>query len=345
MRLVQTVLKIFLPLLAVSAGIVAFALFYPISLPKNGSTFYVPAGVSRANVVADLNQHNFIRLTPLFDFYTVLRGKPPRAGEYLFAKGSSPFKMWSQITSGTGRYYRAFTIIPGTTFKQIKLALQKDTTFKHLIQDAGMNDQDIMDVMGDGKRAPEGMFMPETYYYSRGDADLVILKRAYDLLQLKLDEAWNGRAANLPFKDAYEALIAASLVEKEAYLAREQPLIAGVLVNRLEKNMLLQFDPTIIYGLGDAYRGKIYKNDLTTDTPYNSYLHKGLPPTPIAMPSLTAIHAAVHPARHDYLYFVATGDGSHAFTSNLQDHNTAVMRARQTVQTPVSPTGAANAPG
>jgi UPF0755 protein len=204
-----------------------------------------------------------------------------------------------------------------------------------------MTDKDLMLLLGDGNRSPEGLFMPETYYFSRGDSDLTILKRAHQLMQQKLNTAWNSRAADLPYQDAYQALIAASLIEKEAYLAKEQPIISGVLVNRLRKNMLLQFDPTIIYGLGSAYQGKIFKKDLTTDTPYNTYLHRGLPPTPIASPGITAITAAVHPAQHNYFYFVAVGDGSHQFTTNLQDHHQAVVNAETNKTTP-APTGTTN---
>jgi UPF0755 protein len=306
-------------------GIAAYALFLPVSISQSGILFYVPQGTSRANVVADLSANHLIRLAPIFDFYSQMRGRVPRSGEYKLARGSSPYAIWQQITNGTGRYYRSFTIIPGTTFKQIKLSMQKTPTLRHVT--ANMNDQQIMAMLSESTRGPEGMFMPETYNYSRDDADLVVLKRAHVLMNLKLNEAWQNRGANLPFQDAYQALIAASLIEKEAYLAKEQPIISGVLVNRLQKGMLLQFDPTIIYGLGDQYRGKIYKSDLTTDTPYNSYMHKGLPPTPIAMPGLTAIQAAMHPAQHDYLYFVATGNGSHAFTTNLQDHYAEVSKA------------------
>lgn len=203
--------------------------------------------------------------------------------------------------------------------------MQSEQTLKHMI--TNMSDKDVMAALGDMIHAPEGMFMPETYYYSRDDADLVILKRAYDLMTLKLNDAWQTRAADLPYENSYQALIAASLIEKEAYLPKEQPIIGGVLVNRLRKNMLLQFDPTVIYGMGDAYKGKIHKSDLAMDTPYNTYIRKGLTPTPIAMPGLSAIHAALHPDNHPYLYFVAKGDGSHEFTSDLESHHGAVKKA------------------
>lgn len=319
-------------------GLSVWTLLAPVSLPREGVIFYVRPGISRENLVIELSQSKYIRLAPLFDLYATFRGITPKSGEYKFAHGSTPYSIWKQITAGTGRYYRSFTIIPGWTFKQVKLALKNEPTLKHLASEA--DDDTIMMFLGDISQKPEGMFLPETYYYSRNDADLVILQRAHNLMKLKLDEAWKTRAANLPYKTAYEALIAASLIEKEAYLPQEQPIISGVLINRLRKNMLLQFDPTVIYGMGDNYQGKIFKKDLTTDTPYNTYTRKGLTPTPIAMPGLTAIQAAMHPENHAYLYFVARGDGSHEFTTNLQSHHTAVnkaaeVRSKQAVNAPV----------
>lgn len=325
MRILSLTLKTTLVIIAALTGLSAWTFIAPVSLPREGAIFYVRPGISRENLVIELSQNKYIRLAPLFDLYAKLRGVPPKSGEYKFTHGSTPYSIWKQITAGTGRYYRSFTIIPGWTFKQVKAALKNEPTLKHLASEA--DDDTIMMFLGDASQKPEGMFLPETYYYSRNDADLVILQRAHDLMKLKLEEAWQTRAVNLPYKTAYEALIAASLIEKEAYLPQEQPIISGVLINRLRKNMLLQFDPTVIYGMGDSYQGKIYKKDLTTDTPYNTYTRKGLTPTPIAMPGLTAIQAAMHPANHSYLYFVAKGDGSHEFTTNLQLHNAAVSKA------------------
>lgn len=325
MRILSFSIKTLLASSLLLAAMAAITLFLPVSVPKDGAVFYVEPGVKRENLVEELAGNKLIRLAPLFEIYTRMKGISPRTGEYLFREGSTPYSIWKQITTGTGRYYRAFTIIPGWTFKQIKSAMWKERTLKHLIND--LPDKSIMRLIGDEAHAPEGMFLPETYYYSRNDPDLVILNRAHDLMKSRLNEAWQGRAANLPYKDPYQALIAASLIEKEAYLPSEQPIIAGVLINRLRKNMLLQIDPTVIYGMGDNYDGKIYKKDLTADTPYNTYIHKGLTPTPIAMPGYTAILAALHPAEHQYLYFVAKGDGSHEFTTNLQSHVTAVNKA------------------
>jgi UPF0755 protein len=178
--------------------------------------------------------------------------------------------------------------------------------------------------LGAANLKPEGEFFPETYYFTKGNSDLILLKHAFKAMQSKLNDAWSKRASALPYKNAYEALIAASLIEKEAYLSKERPIIAGVLVNRLKKEMLLQFDPSVIYGLGERYTGKLSKANLLENTAYNTYLHKGLPPTPIAMPSLASISAALHPEQNDYYYFVAKGDGSHQFSKTLLEHNAAV---------------------
>lgn len=342
MHLLTDILKALSAIALLAIAAVSYVLFYPVKLPGDGTIFYVHPGASRANLVAELSSYQLTHFTPIFDIYTMLRGKVPKSGEFLFPHGSTPYSIWKQITTGTGRYYREITIVPGDTFQQIKDILQKNPYLKHA--SATMSDRDLMQLLGDAGHVPEGMFMPETYYFSRGDSDLTILKRAHTLMSQKLSEAWNNRAKDLPYQDAYQALIAASLIEKEAYLAKEQPVISGVLVNRLRKNMLLQFDPTIIYGLGTAYQGKIFKKDLTTDTPYNTYIHRGLPPTPIASPGMNAILAAVHPAQHDYLYFVATGDGSHQFTSTLQDHNQAVEKAAANKSVNTTAAGVTNGP-
>ena len=171
---------------------------------------------------------------------------------------------------------------------------------------------------------PEGLFFPDTYFFEKHTSDVALLKRAYDKMQRVLQQEWLNKAEGLPFKTPYEALILASIVEKETAAAAERPIIAGVFTRRLEQNMLLQTDPTVIYGMGDSYQGDIGSQDLTTATPYNTYVISGLPPTPIAMPGRDAIYAALHPAQGDSLYFVARGDGTHVFSATLKDHNLAV---------------------
>jgi UPF0755 protein len=299
-------------------------LFAPTVSHQKGVQYVLKPGTSRSTFVKELDQHGIIRFPVILSLYIQLQShhKQLKAGEYFFPEGASSFAIWRQVTQGIGVVYHAFTIVPGWTFSRLKAELQQIPTLKNRTQ--GLDDKKIMALIGQPDRLPEGMFLPETYYYTRGVADLVILKQAAQLMQKKLAIAWQSRTRDLPYQSDYEALIAASLIEKEAYRQEELPLIAGVLVNRLRKNMLLQFDPTVIYGLGADYKGKIYKTDLLADTTYNTYRRKGLPPTPIAMPSLAAIQAALHPAQNDYLYFVAKGDGSHQFSRNLIEHNRAV---------------------
>lgn len=301
-----------------------YFLFAPVVLPDNGYAYYVRPGISKRLVVNDLTEQGIISHPQLFLLYVFpQKNASLKTGEYHFAKGSTPYSIWKQITTGTGLLYHPFAIIPGWTFKQLRSELLKAQVLRHTT--AALSDKQIMERLGHPDLSPEGEFFPDTYNYTRGDSDLVILKRAFNLMQIKLQESWKTRDAGLPYTNAYQALIAASMIEKEGYLNSERPIIAGVLINRLNKDMLLQIDATVIYGLGDGYDGKIYKQNLRQDTPYNTYLHKGLPPTPIAMPGLSSLVAATHPQRNNYYYYVAKGDGSHQFSTTLQSHNDAVQ--------------------
>ncbi len=183
-----------------------------------------------------------------------------------------------------------------------------------------------MQLVGNSESHPEGLFFPDTYYFDRNTQDITVLKRAYESMHEKLEKAWLGRDDHLPYKSPYEALIMASIIEKETGKASERKMIAGVFINRLRIGMRLQTDPTVIYGLGDQYDGNIRRKNLESDTPYNTYTRAGLPPTPIAMPGLASIEAAMHPAETKALYFVGKGDGSHVFSSTLAEHNRAVIK-------------------
>jgi UPF0755 protein len=319
----MTMLRNVLIMIMLVTSVWLYCLFTPIVTKSTGVVYYLKPGTSKKILVTELSQQQVIPHPIALTLYTYLRARDHlKTGEYLFPAGTTLVSLWKQITNGTGFYYRPLTIVPGWTFTQLRHELLKAEGLNQLT--ATWADKGIMFALGNGDVAPEGQFFPETYYYTRGVADLVILKRAYDLMQNRFDEAWRNRAANLPYKNSNDALIVASLVEKEAYLNSERPIIAGVIVNRLRKNMLLQIDPTVIYGMGDKYIGKIHKEDLRADTPYNTYVHKGLPPTPIAMPSMASIEAAMHPDNNDYIYFVAKGNGSHQFSVTLPQHNAAV---------------------
>jgi UPF0755 protein len=288
-----------------------------------GVTYYLKPGTSEKTFITHLSLQGIIQYPLVFSLYVYPQYNAHlKTGEYFFPKGSTLISIWRQVTSGTGLVYHPFIIVPGWSFSQLRHALLQAEGLRHMT--AQLTDKQIMAYLGSQTVAPEGEFFPETYYYTRDIQDLIILKRAYDLMQNRLKEVWESRATGLPYKNEYEALIAASLIEKEAYLNSERPVIAGVLVNRLKKDMLLQFDPTVIYGMGERYTGKIHKENLLEDTAYNTYVHKGLPPTPIAMPGMSSLDAALHPQNNDYYYFVAKGDGSHQFSRTLPEHNDAV---------------------
>ncbi len=299
----------------------------------HGVRYTVPAGASIRSVTQDLYALNIIRHPVLFDLLVNLEGNRHelKAGEYLFPKGTTPLSLLYQITHGTGMYHYSFTFIAGWNFRHLRDMLEKEPDLQHT--SALMSDTAIMTYLGESTMSPEGRFFPDTYFFTKGSSDLLLLKRAFQKMQKTLNAAWQTRELGLPYDTQNEALIVASLVEKETGLARERPMIAGVIVNRLRKNMLLQIDPTVIYAAGANYDGTIYKKDLLSDNPYNTYKHKGLPPTPIAIPGLESINAALHPQHHGYYYFVAKNNSAasegHQFSATLVEHNTAVTIAHE----------------
>ncbi|OGT36208.1 MAG: hypothetical protein A3F11_06595 [Gammaproteobacteria bacterium RIFCSPHIGHO2_12_FULL_37_14] len=310
------------------ASVWLYTLLIPVVSQRDGIIFYLKPGTSESTLIADLSKLGMIRSPFLFTLYTRLQPTSYlKTGEYYFPEGSSAVSIWRQVTQGRGFFQRAFTIIPGWSFKQVQQALLQAEGLEHEL--INMDNKEIMRRLGYLKLNPEGEFYPETYYYTRGYSDFVILKRANVLMQKKLNQAWKQRASGLPYQDIYQMLIVASLIEKETHVEAERPMIAGVIINRLKKNMLLQIDPTVIYGMGEHYQGKITKKDLIQDTPYNTYVHKGLPPTPIAMPSMSSIQAALHPIQHQYYYFVALGKQGHQFSETLIAHQAAVAAANR----------------
>ena len=247
-----------------------------------------------------------------------------QAGEYVITPGLTLAGLLDNMVAGKILQHN-ITLIEGHTFRQVLQAIHQHPVITKQLEN--LSDEEIMKRLGHEGEHPEGRFYPDTYYISRGVTDTELLKRAYASMQEILEAEWQQREKDLPFKSAYEALIMASIVEKESAVAEERPLIAGLFINRLRKNMRLQTDPTVIYGI-ENYDGNIRFRDLRKDTPYNTYTRYGLPPTPIALPGREAIKATLHPDKTKYLYFVAYGDGSgrHEFSTNLKDHEKAVDR-------------------
>jgi UPF0755 protein len=246
-----------------------------------------------------------------------------RAGSYEIETGATPRSLLEKMVQGD-EALEAVRLIEGWTFRQFRQALARAPHLKQL--SAGMTEAELMAAIGAPGQSAEGRFFPDTYLYSRGVSDLTVLKRAHRAMSERLAAVWAERAEDLPLRSPDEALILASIVEKETGIESDRGQIAGVFVNRLRIGMLLQTDPTVIYGLGEAFDGNLRKRDLQQDTPWNTYTRAGLPPTPIAMPGLAALRAAVRPQGTRALYFVARGDGSSAFSPTLEDHNRAVNR-------------------
>lgn len=244
-----------------------------------------------------------------------------KAGTYAFESGVSPRQIVEKLVRGDV-VLKSLALIEGWTFRQVRAAIDAHPDLQHDSKD--MDDAELLRQIGASEAHPEGLFFPDTYHFERGMSDLDVYRQAYAQMQSRLTDQWEKRAADLPLKSPYEALILASIVEKETGQGADRPLIASVFVNRLRVGMLLQTDPTVIYGVGPSFDGNLRRRDLERDTPYNTYTRPGLPPTPIAMPGHAAIEAALNPAASDFYYFVARGDGSSEFSKNLAEHNRAV---------------------
>ncbi|MCB1753215.1 MAG: endolytic transglycosylase MltG [Gammaproteobacteria bacterium] len=297
----------------------------PLKLPTGGITYNLERGSTIASLAADLKTKGYLENSLYLRVLARWNGQAQRikAGEYFIAAGTTPVQLLNLLVSGRVTTYSQ-TIVEGWDFRQMMAAVQANEALTQSL--SGLSADEIMRRLGYGDEHPEGMFLPGTYHFPRGTTDVQFLQRAYRAMQKALDEKWNGKDQNVTLKSAYEALILASIVEKETGLVSERPAIAGVFIRRLNKGMLLQTDPTIIYGLGEGFDGNIRRQDLKKDTPYNTYLHKGLTPTPICMPGEAALDAVMHPAAGKSLYFVAKGDGSHQFSDTLAEHNSAVRK-------------------
>lgn len=294
---------------------------------KGPLTVAVPAGSSTNAIAQTLAEQGAIAHPRIFTWYARYRGLATRihAGEYEFPAGSTPAGMLDRMVRGEV-ILRSLTVVEGTGFRDLLRALAAHPHVKHTIDD--LSEEEIMARVGAPGVHPEGQFYPDTYKFSAGTPDLDILKRAYAAQSRRVAAAWEKRAKDLPLADPYQALILASIVEKETALPSERPRIAGVFVRRLRMGIRLQSDPTVIYGLGTEYDGDIRRRDLRGDTPYNTYTRDGLPPTPIALPGEQSINAVTQPNDTGAIFFVATGepDGSHFFSATLEEHNAAVRR-------------------
>lgn len=297
----------------------------PLRLPGGGLHYIVAPGTSMKALAADLHQRGIVAhpmyLTLLARWHR--QADRLRAGEYSLTPGMKPEDLLGMLVAGRVIEH-ALTVVEGWTFRQMMAAVAMDPDLKHTL--TGLSDPQIAARLRLVQTSPEGLFHPDTYYFPEGTTDLTFLQRAHEALMRVLDREWRDRIPDLPYKTPYAALIAASIIERESAVQAERPRIAGVLVRRLQKGMPLAVDPTVIYGLGAAFDGDLRRQDLHRDTPYNTYLHRGLPPTPIALPSNSSLHAALHPSDGDALYYVAKGDGSHQFSATLQEHEAAVAK-------------------
>ncbi len=316
--------------LAAAAGL-GYYVSRPLTMPATPFEFDVKQGSSLKNLAQEMHQAGLLDQEWPFVLLARALGKAThlKAGNYELKHPVSSLQLLQIITQGEYSQ-RKISVIEGWTFKQFRSALDASRYITH--DTTAMSDMEILQRIGANDRVdstqrhPEGLFFPDTYNFVSGSSDLAILKTAYRTMQQRLQEAWAAREVNLPLQTPYQALILASIVETETGTASDRAMIAGVFVNRLRKGMLLQTDPTVIYGMGEKFDGNLRKRDLLADTPYNTYRRRGLPPTPIALPGLAALQATLHPAQTDALYFVARGDGSSEFSSNLIAHNRAVNR-------------------
>lgn len=300
----------------------------PIFTFSEPRVYSIESGDSLSGVAFDLDAKGYINSPHKLVLLGRLLGvaKKVQSGEYLLDPSYTPKELLSQLILGQVIQH-PFVIVEGWDFHQVMEALNKLDNIQHTIDESNLPSM-IAKLEAD-KQQVEGQFFPETYHYTKNSSDFSLLQRAYHKMQDILFDEWKTRSNKVPYKSAYEALIAASLIEKETFLIDEKAKIAGVIIRRLRSAMPLQIDAAVIYGLGDKYTGKLTKKNLKQDTEYNTYTRRGLPPTPIAMPSSSSIHAALHPDITDALYYVAKGDGSHVFSSSLVQHNKAVKQYRQ----------------
>ncbi len=323
MKALRTLLIFLLLFVAAAVGATAWWLNRPLALAADSVEVSVEPGTAPRDIAQAWVQAG-VR-APAFALYQWFRwsgqSRKIRAGSYEIGPGTTPTTLLNKMVRGD-ETLSTVRLIEGWTFRQFRAELAKADALKPTT--AALSDEELMAALGAPGVSPEGRFHPDTYAYSKGSSDIAVLKRAYHAMQKRIDAVWLERAADTPLRNADDALVLASIVEKETGVPADRGRVAGVFVNRLRIGMPLQTDPTVIYGLGAAFDGNLRKRDLLADTPYNTYTRNGLPPTPIAMPGNAALLAAVRPDTTKALYFVARGDGSSEFSETLADHNRAV---------------------
>jgi len=316
-------------MLLVAAGALALAAYVkyrqPLPLPVSPFEFDVRSGTPLATVARTLRDAGVIPHPAALTLLARVRGvdRNIKAGSYEIEQGITLPELLAKLTQGDVTQ-TAVTIVEGATFADVRRVLRAATDVGH--EGADLPDAELLKRVGAVEASPEGILFPDTYFLAKGSSDLALLRRAYAALHQRLDAAWARRAPDLPLATPYDALILASIVEKETAHPNDRPLIASVFVNRLKRGMRLQTDPTVIYGMGARFDGNLRKRDLETDTPYNTYMRDGLPPTPIALPSQASLDVVMNPPRTAYLYFVSRGDGTSEFSASLSDHNRAVSK-------------------
>jgi UPF0755 protein len=316
--------------LALAAWLFWFAVT-PVDLCASSVDFSIKRGSGLRSATRQIIEAGIAMPAWSFNLLARLAAKETsiKAGSYQVNAGVTPWRLMKKITQGDFAQSE-IVFIEGWTFRQMRAALDDHAAVRH--DSAGLSDTDLMRRMGDDTLTPEGLFFPDTYLFGKGESDLAILARAHRTMKKQLQSAWQQRDPGVPLASPYEALILASIVEKETGRPSERQLIAGVFVNRLRAGMKLQTDPTVIYGLGEKFDGNLRKRDLMKDAPFNTYTRAGLPPHPIAMPGQASLLAALSPASTDALYFVARGDGSSQFSSSLEAHNRAVAKYQKAVR-------------
>jgi len=318
-------LSLLLLAVLLSATVCAWWVLRPLPLTASRVDLSIEPGQS-VKTIANQTVMSGVDVSPSLLYYFFKfsgQSRYIRAGSYEISQATSAWQLLNKLVRGEENL-KSLTLVEGWNWRQLRQAMDKSDYLKH--DTVSLSDEEIMSNLGKKGIAPEGRFYPDTYNFGKGSSDLDVLRRAAKSLDKHLEYAWNNRDLALPLKSADEALVLASIVEKETGLASDRRMIASVFHNRLRIQMPLQTDPTVIYGMGASFDGNLRRVDLKTDHPWNTYVHKGLPPTPIAMPGLAALQATLHPATSKALYFVARGDGSSQFSENLADHNAAVDR-------------------